>query len=179
MRKLAVIAAAGAIALLGTALPASAATTGDTTATFTIDAGSLSITVPAGPAALSNPTASISTTSASGSLGNITVVDDRGGTTGWVTTASSTDFTGTDLTDIPASGVSYTIPASGTGHLVPTGTVTPTANNPTDLSSDTAVVTATAVTGVNSVTWNPGIHVSIPAAALIGDYSATITHSIS
>jgi hypothetical protein len=41
------------------------------------------------------------------------------------------------------------------------------------------VQTATAVIGVNTATWNPSIGVVIPAGAVAGSYTATITHSVS
>ena len=46
-------------------------------------------------------------------------------------------------------------------------------------SSPQAVVTATSANGDNSATWNPQIQISVPTTAVIGTYTATITHSAS
>ena len=42
-----------------------------------------------------------------------------------------------------------------------------------------AVVSATNVDGNTTVTWNPAIQVTVPAGAVGGAYTATITHSVS
>ena len=42
-----------------------------------------------------------------------------------------------------------------------------------------AVVTAANVTGNTTASWNPLINVSVPATAVGGLYTATITHSVS
>lgn len=34
------------------------------------------------------------------------------------------------------------------------------------------------MSGINSATWNPTIHLTIPGNALAGTYSSTITHSV-
>jgi hypothetical protein len=41
-----------------------------------------------------------------------------------------------------------------------------------------AVVTATNVAGNTSATWNPLINIRVPASAIGGTYTATITHSV-
>ena len=41
------------------------------------------------------------------------------------------------------------------------------------------VVSATNVTGNTTVTWNPIITVTVPPSAIVGPYTATITHSVS
>jgi hypothetical protein len=45
--------------------------------------------------------------------------------------------------------------------------------------SPQAVVSATNVAGNTSVSWDPTVQVAIPANAISGDYTATITHSVS
>ena len=45
--------------------------------------------------------------------------------------------------------------------------------------SPEAVVSATNVGGNNSVTWNPSLQIAVPGGAIVGIYSATITHSVS
>jgi hypothetical protein len=46
-------------------------------------------------------------------------------------------------------------------------------------ASPQAVVSATNVSGNTSVSWDPTIQVSVPSTAISGDYTATITHSVS
>ena len=70
--------------------------------------------------------------------------------------------------------VTYT---PGTAVVVGIATVTPITL--TAMTTPGTVQTATAVLGVNTATWNPSIGVPIPAGAVAGTYSATITHSVS
>jgi hypothetical protein len=65
----------------------------------------------------------------------------------------------------------------GTAVVVGVATVTP--SSLTGMGATSAVQTATATNGANTATWNPSIGVPIPANALAGTYSATITHSVS
>jgi hypothetical protein len=58
------------------------------------------------------------------------------------------------------------------------GTAVYTANDPGDLTGVSPAVTATAITGDNSATWNPTISVLVPGGMAAGVYSATITHSV-
>ena len=68
----------------------------------------------------------------------------------------------------------YTTPqATVTG----TATVTPTTQS--SLNPGGRVQDATAVSGANTATWDPTIAVTIPANALAGTYSTSITHSVS
>ena len=46
-------------------------------------------------------------------------------------------------------------------------------------ASPQAVVSATNVAGNTAVSWDPTIAVTVPAGAVGGDYTATITHSVS
>lgn len=59
-----------------------------------------------------------------------------------------------------------------------TGSATVTASNLIPLYPPGPVQTATNVSGINTATWNPSISVTIPANALAGTYSSTITHSV-
>src|SRR2546423_11748352 len=94
--KLAAIALSTGLTLAGiagTSLPAEAANSGNTIATFTITAGTLDITVPASTVALATGTISTGTASASTQLGAVTVADNRGALVNtWTTTVSSTTF---------------------------------------------------------------------------------------
>jgi uncharacterized repeat protein (TIGR01451 family) len=116
---------------------------------------------------------------ATASLGDVQVTDERAGLAGWTVTTSATDFItggGTTAETIPVHDVLYLI----SGFVSTTGSATFTRTPMTDLSGTAqAVVTATDVHGDNSATWNPVIQVSVPSGAVAGTYSATIAQSVS
>jgi hypothetical protein len=169
-----VLASAAAFAM-AFALPAAAAPTGDTIVTFEITAGTLDIVVPA-TADLGD--VATGAASVSDQLGPVTVTDTRGALdAGWVATVSSTSFTTgaeTAAETIPASAVTYA-PGAVTAS---TGTVTLTPGATDDLAAPLVAMTATAIVGNNSATWNPTITIALPAAAVAGTYTGTITHSV-
>ena len=75
----------------------------------------------------------------------------------------------------PAGDATYAI----TGLTTATGQATLTHVTMVNLSgSPQAVVSATNVNGNTTVTWDPTIQVAVPAGAVAGTYSATITHSV-
>jgi hypothetical protein len=159
------VCAAGVLALAG---PASAA---PSTATFVVTGGTLDIAVPAS-VNLGSVTASSAAQSLTNvALGAVTVTDGRGVSSGWVATASATDFTGPQT--LPGASVYSPTAASATN-----ATVTAAADQTLTTSAAT-VQTATLAVGVNSATWNPTVTVTIPANALAGTYSSTITQSVS
>jgi hypothetical protein len=165
---------AGMAGMVLFASPASADTTGGTPVTFEVTGGSLNITVPAGPVDLGSVVASSSAQTVSAQLGNVEVLDGRGGTAGWTATASATDFTGPQNVSVSAPGSSsyFTPPATVTG------TSNVAATNLSPLYPPGPVQVATGVNGVNTATWNPTISVTIPAGAVEGTYSSTVTHSV-
>jgi hypothetical protein len=138
-------------------------------------AGPLTITVPA--------TASLGSAAPGGTLrsdlGTVQVTDNRGFGASWTATVSSTGFatgTGTPAETIPAADAEYDI----TALTEATGPATFTPVPVTQLSaSPQAVVSATNVAGNTAVSWDPAIQVAIPATAISGGYTATITHSVS
>lgn len=165
----------------GLAAPAQAATTGDTTTTFTLTGGALAITAPASKALGSVSTGSSSTASAQ--LGTVSVTDGRGALLGsWTTSVSSTDYTtggATSNETIAKANADYWSGAatSTTG----TGTFTPgqlLAANKVALSTSKTAFSASVVVGNNTAAWNPTVNVNIPSASVAGDYTGTITHSI-
>lgn len=164
-----------ALYALGTALPASAATTGATSATVTVQGGFLAITAPTDAGNLGTRTNTVSGGTISGPLGQVHVDDARSAAagSGWVASVISTAFTPPAGPAIAASAVSYT-----TGAITKVGTATYTANDPGNLTGVAPAVTATGITGDNSATWNPTINVAVPGATAAGVYSATITHSV-
>lgn len=154
------------------ALPASAA---DTTATFTVAAGGLAITVPA-TANLGAMTVGATT---SASLGVVRVDDTRGALLGtYKATVSGTDFTtggATAAETIPVGNIAYT-----GGVVTRTGTVVCASLLVAAALSGTAqdAMNATGATGTNSCAWNPTIAVTLPAATVAGTYTGLITHSV-
>jgi len=164
------VAALGALALLGvTALPASAAATGDTDVTFTLTGGTLDIT-PAASAALTN--GATGDDDVSGSLGAVGVSDTRGSIAGWIITASSTTFS--DGVGSAFTGVSYN---SGSATAT-TGFIT--AGSAGEVSIDNAVPVAegTAAVGNNTASFTPTLTVTLPTMSLAGNYTGTVTTSI-
>ncbi len=144
-------------------------------ATVTIVSGVLAMTAPA--SASLGSAAPGGTISAS--LGAVQVTDGRGFGANWTATVSTSAFTtgrGTPPETIPATDVTYGISALSQT----TGPATFGFVPLTNLSAaPQAVVTATNVTGNTTATWNPLINVSVPASAVGGTYTATITHSVS
>lgn len=161
---------------LSSAVPASAATSGATTATVTVTGGALSITVPTDAGNLGTAVDTVLGSTVSGPLGTVQVDDARGAPagSGWVATVISTAFTPPAGPTIGAAAVGYTV-----GAVTKVGTATYTANDPTDLTAVVAAVTATGITGNNSASWNPTINIAVPGGMAAAVYSATITHSVS
>ena len=175
---LAIAAVTAALALI-VPQAAEAATSGNTTVTFTITAGALDITVPASVNLGSGSPGGTIT----GQMGPVTVTDARGALTAtWTTTVSSTDFTtggGTPAETIPKASVSYwSGPATATTGI---GVFTPgqlTALLAQSLSVSRTAFTLTLGVGNNSATWNPSLIVNVPPAAVAGLYTGTVTHSV-
>jgi hypothetical protein len=169
MRKPLLVAVAAVVAIGATALPASAAGNGDTTATFTLAGGSLDVTAAPG-AALTD--GAPGTASVSGTLGAVDVSDTRGSTAGWVVSAVSTTFV--DGAGSVSSGVGY-----DSGALTSTGTVTAATVGPTTITGVSApVATGTAASGNNTASYTPTLTVALPPSALAGDYTGTVTTSV-
>ncbi|WUH89790.1 WxL domain-containing protein [Streptomyces sp. NBC_00433] len=174
-RRIVIPIVAGALGVLPLAASASAASSGSTPVTVTVTTGTLDITVPAGPVSLGTVPALATAQTVSAQLGNVTVTDSRGGTTGWTVTANGNDFIG------PSSTISVSTAGSST-YTSPLAAVTGTASvAPSDLNPlypPGPVQTATGVVGVNSATWNPTITLNLPANTVAGTYTSTIIHSV-
>ncbi|HUN37853.1 MAG TPA: hypothetical protein VMU95_38175 [Trebonia sp.] len=146
-----------------------------TTMTFAVTVGALSITAPTSATlGAGNPGTTIGPTP----LGPVSVTDNRAAlNAGWTVTAASTDFTtggSTSPETIAASNVTYT-----PGPITTTGTVTSTPSTITLSGSPQTVVTATGIVGDDTASWNPNMSVAVPANAVGGTYTATLTHSVS
>lgn len=166
---------AAALMTLGIAVPASADDTGTSTATVTVTGGALEISVKTAPRSLGRGVNSAKAATVSGSLGQVVVSDNRAAPegSGWVASVVSTPFRSRTGPAIPASRVGYTA-----GKIEKVGKATYRANDPENLTQASAAVTATDITGSNTATWNPTIHVEVPGGLAAGVYSATITHSV-
>jgi hypothetical protein len=164
--------AIAAIVLSGSLGLASPASADPTVTTFTLTGGALTLNV-SGTATLTGEATGVAANTISGQLGTVTVTDDRGGVTGWVTSAISGMFTRT-----VAGGATSTDVLYSNGTITVTGTSTVTGVSGGTLVGALPVATATAVSGNNTASWNPTIDVLMPAGALVGTYTATVTTSI-
>lgn len=175
-KKLLFVAAVALTVVLGYAPAASAE---DTEVEFTVGDGLLAISVPA--------TADLGTgdpgTTISAQLGAVTVTDERAQLdASWTASVSSSAFTTGGATadeTVANSAVQYwSGPAtSATG----TGTFTPGQANAAaavTLSAQQTAFTHSASVGNNSATWNPTLEIDIPAAAVQGTYTGTVTHTV-
>lgn len=152
---------------------------GDTSTTFQVAAGGLSVSVPMSKDLGSGvPGGTISS-----QLGTVTVTDSRAQlVAAWTATVSATAFTtggGTPAETIANSSVNYwSGPATATSGL---GVFTPgqlTALLAQSLSTSRTAFTLTAGTGNNTASWNPTLVVNVPAAAVAGTYTGTVTHTV-
>ena len=167
LTRVAFVAVLSAAALAAVAAPAAAV---DTTVTMTVTSGALSISVPVSVDLGSGAPG----TQVSGSMGVLSVTDNRAlASASWTVTMASTDFANGAST-IPASDISYTV-----GTITTTGTITALGTNVTVSNSAQTVVTGAAGVGDNTATWDPTLSVSVPASAVGGAYTGTVTHSVS
>ncbi|MFL5797673.1 MAG: hypothetical protein ACJ77A_07030 [Actinomycetota bacterium] len=177
MARRGIAVAAIVLGLFAGALPAHAA---GTTTTFSLVAGSLSISAPASKSLGSGATGG---GTVSAQLGTVTVTDGRGTLLGsWTSSVSSTDFTTggatTDETIAKAAATYWSGPATASTGV---GTFTPgqaTSGNAQDLSASRTAFSASVLVGNNSASWNPTVTITVPASAVAGTYSGTITHSV-
>ena len=173
--------AAAATALIAPTGTASAAPSADTTVTFLVAGsglGDLSISSLLPVAAL----ADITSSSASGLLPAVSVIDTRNSAPrSWTASASTTDFTGGVLTNgvtIGKDKVTYT--AGQPGLKLGAGTLAST--GPQNLATTQPIVTRT---GLNllaeTITWIPTLSIALPAAnggLPLDTYTGTVTVSV-
>ncbi|MGW1530867.1 hypothetical protein [Streptomyces aureus] len=168
-RSLSLAASAAALVLLQPGL-AAAADDPSTTVTYTVTSGALTMSAPVSAALGSGAPG----TTISAPIGPVTVTDNRALlSASWSVTAAETDFTSGGPTTIPATDATYTV-----GTVTTTGTITATGTDVTLSNSAQVVVTGSAGVGDNTATWNPTIAVSVPAAAVGGAYTGTLTQSV-
>lgn len=121
----------------------------------------------------------------SATIGQVTVSDQRLiSNAGWTATVSATSFTTggrSQAETITSPNLSYwsgpSTASSGTATLAP-GQSTAAAAQP--LGTPITAFSSSAGNGhITSASWNPGLNVAIPAAAVAGTYTGTITTSVS
>jgi hypothetical protein len=146
----------------------------DTTVTFAVTSGARTMTAPT----TANLGSGAPGTTITGEIGAVTVTDTRALlSAAWTATASSTAFTtgaATPNETIPATDATYS-----PGTITTTGTITAT---PTEITLDgepQTVVTGTAGVGNNTASWDPTLAVAVPAQAVGGTYTGTLTQSVS
>jgi hypothetical protein len=182
--------AAAVSALVATASPAAAAcgATGDvctatpaTNVSFTVSAGTLTISAQATattqPAVLGSNGAT-----ATIPLGSTTVSDARLAPAAWTMTATASTFTSAGGT-IAKTQASFSVQA---GWAAPSGMSLPTFATPPSTTvqavdnNGSRVLMATTAGGTNNgVTFTPVLTVAVPTTATAGTYTGTVTQSVS
>lgn len=180
--RIAAVAMAASVTAGALGVLAPSADAANTSTTFTINGGALSISVPSS-ANLTPSGVSAGSPTASGALGSTSVTDGRGNlVAAWTVSVDSTNFTtGTATADetVGKGNVNYSSGAAtattGTGTFTP-GVIATFATGP-------GTGGAWAGVGVNSANWNPTIGVTLlnsnNTAAVAGTYSGTISQSVS
>lgn len=159
----------------------SASPAGATDVTFTLAAGSLSISQPTDTATLTGGALDVAGSTVGGALGQTAVSDSRGGVTGWSSNISGSALTN-GTTTIPAGSVKAFVPApvATTGTAVTSaGTYLTAATGLVLSGSAQPLVNATAVVGVNTATFTPNLSVAVPGNATSGTYTGAVTQTVS
>jgi hypothetical protein len=148
----------------------------DTTLTFTVSTGGLDMTA---PDSMDLGTGAPGTTIGPTAIGDVEVIDGRAalGAT-WTASVSSSDFTTGTAT--PAETIPVAAGTYDSGAATTTGTLTLSGPLPAFPLAGGAqtVFTATAINGDNTATWDPSLSVAVPAGAVGGAYTGTLTHSV-
>jgi hypothetical protein len=167
------VAASGALAVAPSV--ANAAQTGATSSTFTLTGGTLDITV---PASANLGSTAVGSATLSGSLGAVSVTDNRGLlAANWTTTVTSTAFTtGTATANETVANTSIAYSSGVATASTGSGTFTPGVVAAIGATGGTAGVWAGV--GVNSATWNPTVTFTLSPSQVAGTYTGTITHSV-
>jgi hypothetical protein len=118
----------------------------------------------------------------SASMGTVTVADTRPAAQSWTATVSATNATtggGTSAETITNAGIAY-----WSGPVTAfSGAATRTAGQPTAAQRVPLSTTVTAFTsrksgGTTSTSWAPTLVITIPAQAVAGTYTTTVTHAV-
>ena len=171
MRRSVFASAAAASALAVAVIAPGVSNAADTTVTFTVTGGALTITAPL------TASLTVSGLQATGGISDVVVSDQRLGVLGWIATAASSPFNkpAPDPVSILPTNVTYqgTV-ADVTGTALVTRTPTPVI-----IALPTPVQTATLVLGANTATWTGDLAVTLPPVGVVaGLYTGTVTHSV-
>ncbi|HEX2699178.1 MAG TPA: hypothetical protein VHM89_03110 [Acidimicrobiales bacterium] len=144
-------------------------------------AGALAISV---PASKNLGTVATGASSVSAQLGPVTATDtgvlSPPSFVAQVTSSTFTTGTKTSAETIQKTSIRYwSGPATvSSGLAASSAPGQPTAASAQDLSTSRTAFTATGLLLSVSVTWNPTLIITIPASAVAGVYTGTITHSV-
>ena len=163
-----------AIVIVGAPVPA-AADDDTSTVKVTVIGGELEISVKSETRDLGAVENTLQGVIVSGSLGEVTVRDNRNAPEGssWVATAVATELKANKGRGISAANIRY-----NAGAVSKQGNCTIRAGEPATLNRARPVVTASQIRGSNVAVWTPTITVKIPAGVVAGTYTGTITHSV-
>lgn len=173
-----VVVGVAALGLAGLTVPANAATTGDTTVTFTLAAGVLAIDAPL-TANLGSVGGTSTVAQVSGQLGQTVVTDNRGGLLSiHNVTLSSGDFTtGTGGANKTILGSTVTAMSGAVTHTNTTATAVPVATTAA-VPSGSTIMGLSAYNGNDKATYNPTVTIPIPVTNIAGTYTGTITQTV-
>jgi hypothetical protein len=184
-RGIALAGAAGVMAATMVAAPAQAATcpedtTCSTTVTFTVTPVGMTITVPDDALNIDSvaPGGQVS-----GQLGLVSVSDQRAAlNASWTASVIATDFTtggGTGPETIANINVLYwsgeAVSTSGSGAFVPGQ---PGPGDAVIINVPRTAFSHVGGSAINSASWNPTLVVHVPADAVAGTYTGTVSHSV-
>jgi len=145
--------------------------------TATIGAGALTITQESGSVALSDVTLNGTDQAMTGALNTVTVKDYRASGTGWTLTGAVTDFTNGSGGTIAAEKFSWT-PAVATEGEAPS---VPVAGSAGPIGKEGATLASAPNADVTGGTFkaDAGLSLAVPAYQAAGNYSGTLTLSLS
>lgn len=162
------------------AVPIAQADSADTTTTFSITAGALTITAPASQS-LGSVTAGATQVGPTTWSSAVTVTDNRGDAdASWAVQATTTDFAGGSGTSVPKANAEYRVAAAG--RTTSGSGCAYTYQNAFASMGGAGVAAASATTcvGANSASWFPEMQVSLSGTTTVaGTYTATVTHAVS
>lgn len=188
-----------AAALVVSASPATAATSAQTTVTFTLVSGTLAIDVAAPSIALGNQTPDGVTSQFSADLVATTVTDNRNSLSGYTVSANCDDFTDGGTNTVTKTNVNLAIPALNVGEVTVGGDVVtdpstlfvPSVGTAcgatggaigTQVGGSALTTIISGLTGVTSsnnvVTYTPQITVTIPPDTTPATYSSIVYQTV-
>jgi hypothetical protein len=177
MRYRSLVIGVGVALALGLVPTAAIAAPGDSTVTFNVSSGALTISVPAAADLGAAAPGALNT----GTLGNVKVDDLRAAANpAWTAVVKSTDFTtgnaGPGMV-VAAASVNYS--AGSTTAFTGNGTFTPGAPGQLNTATQLTAYIHAGGSGNNSATWNPTLVVTLALDNVVGQYTGTVTHSVS